>query len=226
METLLSPGVNKVTVALLTNEFAEACVFEVSSALPTGFEGLDDASRASAPLHRHKDFLELFAMHLDPTLSLFKGANLQKKVDGFRDTLIANLDNEHQAFKKLSRVFKKHGITKEDLVASIHARGVPALPLLVYMANVLKMHMCMENDFVYCEAAEQADAYMEVRMDEGIMHLHPSGYKTAVVKKKMNEANIHKLRVAELRTLCALLGFSKSTALKADYIAWLTETLK
>lgn len=241
-------GPNKVTIPIHRNDLCEQTVFQgMMQSQSSEFDGFEDLislfrsrggnvakSQPSFQSHKQDPLMEAFACQVDPTLSLFSGADMCKKVNEFRKNLIDNLDNHHQAFKHIPfRMFK---LTMEDVKTCLTSPDRTSnLPLLVYMSNLLKSNIVMGRDTIHYDT----DRYIIIHktpFDKYEFDLHEQGFSQLRCQqaKQVEPKKLNTMLVSELRALASQLNIpivkttdegKKKQLLKADLISEITRHL-
>lgn len=239
LDTLLaSLGPNKITIPIHRNDACELHVYknENASLKATGFEDMEDLLqlyRSSSGVRGTKPqnspmkptgkayntaasdpLLHSIATQVDPSISLFSGQELYKKLDQFRRMLSDNLDNYHDAYKKIG--FKKHKLSLEDVKDSImNPKRTSHQGLLLYAANLLKCNILVEETSETFEYAN--DRYLILRrtsFGEYECELHETGFslvkKAETTAMEVDPKKLNGMLVKELRELAQKLHLSIS----------------
>lgn len=261
MEQLLSSlGPNKIHLPIHRNELCETKVFPAAqTSLPSGFECFDDllprfqsishgVAAAEKSFHRDKPrekcasdpLLEALACQLDPTLSLFSGPALQSKVHAFRQSLVDNLDNHHQAYKKIPfRMFKLSLDDVRSSLSNTERTQAQLLPVLLYMSHLLQSNVIMDPHVVqydtdrYIRITQTPFGHFEFdRYESGFRALAQE--RAAQNAQGLDEKKLNTMLVAELRDTATRFGIAtckkdesgkKKPLLKAELISELARYL-
>jgi hypothetical protein len=184
----------------------------------------------------------MFAManYVDKTLSLFSIEEINKKVAVFKTELKTNLDNHHQAYKKLTLKTTKKTI---DEIRSLidNADRKEYEPLLVYFGRLLKKNVCFRLDDTVCSVKVSDDnMYLNITeckdekqgMKQWIQVDECHGFDTAldtIVKSKVerykNIQNLKKILVKDLKIIAEDLGIELFKVVDGKKISLLKEEL-
>lgn len=189
LDTLLkSLGPNKITIPIHRNDACELHVYKLQNTKANSvFDDMEDllitfrgnrstGTPKNATTSRNNNtakqnigvandqLLNAIACQVDPSLTLYSGQELAKKLEVFRNMLHDNLDNFHDAYKKVG--FKKYKMTVEDVKECIkNPNREDSAPLFVYIAHLLQCN-------VVVDATNEAYTYPNDRF----MKIHKTSY--------------------------------------------------
>lgn len=230
-------GENKVTLDIKTNSMNEVMVMKREPA-DNAFVRFDDMmSKAKSvrppPQHQPRPpvvpapspptplddpLLYAISFYVDHTISLFKGAEVNKKVSVFRQTLRDNLTNHNNAYKKL-KLSKKYSL--EELYESLTPSRRTAQPLLTYISVLLKKNIhCPPMSPIVYDSGDDNFLYIvpSVVLEDCVVE-DKSGFQqvmtaTAVDKaKQFAGQNLKKTLLKDLKSIATDLNL-KTTKVK------------
>lgn len=259
LDTLLkSLGPNKINIPIHRNDACELHVYKLqNTSVYRVFDEMEDllqayrggktngtpkqsvSSRGTKNANNVPDqLLQAIACQVDPSLTLYSGMDLQKKLDTFRTMLCDNLDNFHDAYKKVG--FKKYKMTLEEVKECIkNPSRENAAPLFVYISHLLQCNVIVDghhdvftfpNDR-YMKVTKTSYGGYEFEMHESGFSVEYQHHQTHVandVCKDISEQKLKNMLVKDLVEVANKLNIStakvgedgkKKSLLKAELLS-------
>ena len=160
------------------------------------------------------------ALYVDNTLSLFKVDEINAKVDAFRDTLMTNLTNHVDGYKKMK--FKSQKFSLEDVKSSLLSNREDVRPLLYYASRLLMKNIVYKSNnsqnllipyddatvsYVLFDMTDRADPKFE-DLTTGFDEVKRGEFDAKV--RNIEVEKLKKMLVKDLKQLATELGIDTS----------------
>lgn len=164
---------------------------------------------------RQDKFMMAIASHIDPTMSLLNTEDQVKKTRDFTTSLVDNLTNHNESYKKLN--LKSFKISVADIKNALTSDRTSYIPALYYVSRLLNKNIIFKSELpkesINICINDEATDYLQIFQDETnsfTIEEKSESYKDAIISMYKNllqdKEKLKKMTVANLRSLANELG--------------------